>query len=188
MPKYLGALTIILLLGMVLTRVFLLKGQGIKAVKFGNIDKTDFVIIPFAFFYVYLIFAAAFDWPTVSTQEFFHSETVAWSGVLFCLVGLLLMLWSLISFRRSFRIGIDADRPDSLITDGVFAYSRNPIYVAFAVILIGQFLIFQNWISLIYIGAATWLFHRQVLREEEYLSRHYGQAYVEYCSRVRRYL
>jgi len=188
MPKYFGALTIVLLLGMVLTRVLLLKQQGIKAMKFGAVDKTDFLIIPFAFFYFYLIFAAAFDWPAVSTQEFFRSETVAWTGVLFCLVGLLLMLWSLISFRQSFRIGIDTDRPDSLITSGAFAVSRNPIYVAFAIILIGQFLIFSNWISLIYIGAATWLFHRQVLREEEYLSRHYGQAYAEYCSRVRRYL
>ena len=51
MPKYFGALTIILLLGMVLTRVFLLKRQGIKAMKFGNIDNTDFLIPPFAFFY-----------------------------------------------------------------------------------------------------------------------------------------
>jgi protein-S-isoprenylcysteine O-methyltransferase Ste14 len=188
MPKYLGALTIVLLLGMVLTRVFLLKRQGIKAVKFGDIDKTDFLIVPFAFFYFYLIFAAAFNWPAVSAQEFFHSEMVAWVGVLFCLMGLLLMLWSLFSFRQSFRIGIDTDRPDSLITSGVFAFSRNPIYVAFFVILIGQFLIFSNWICLIYIGAATWLFHRQVLREEEYLSRHYGQAYAAYCNRVRRYL
>jgi protein-S-isoprenylcysteine O-methyltransferase Ste14 len=188
MPKYLGALTIVLLLGMVLTRVFLLKRQGIKAVKFGNIDKTDFLIIPFAFFYFYLVFAAAFNWPTVSAQELFRSEAVAWVGVLFCVLGLLLMLWSLISFRQSFRIGIDTDRPDSLITNGVFALSRNPIYVAFAIILIGQFLIFSNWISLIYVVAATWLFHRQVMREEEYLNRHYGQAYAAYCNRVRRYL
>jgi len=188
MPKYLGALTLILLLGMVLTRVFLLKREGIKAVKFGHIDKTDFVIIPFAFFYFYLVFAAAFNWPSVSAQEFFHSETISWVGVFLCLVGLLLMLWSLISFRQSFRIGIDTDHPDNLITSGVFAFSRNPIYAAFAIILIGQFLIFSNWISLIYIGAATWLFHRQVLREEEYLGGHYGQAYVDYCNRVRRYL
>jgi protein-S-isoprenylcysteine O-methyltransferase Ste14 len=60
--------------------------------------------------------------------------------------------------------------------------------VAFATILISQFLIFSNWITLIYIGAAIWLFHRQVRREEEYLSRHYGQPYADYCNRVRRYL
>ena len=186
MPKYLGALTIVLLLGMVLTRVFLLKGQGIKAMKFGNIDKTDFLIPPFAFFYFYVLFAAAFNWPSVSARLFFGSEAIAWAGVLFCLAGLFVLLWSLISFRESFRIGIDPDHPDKLV-DGVFAFSRNPIYVAFAMILIGEFLIFPNWITLIYLGAALWLFHRQVLREEEYLKGHYGRAYEEYCRRVRRY-
>jgi hypothetical protein len=39
MPEYFAALTIILLLGMVLTRAFLMKQQGIQALKFGNIDK-----------------------------------------------------------------------------------------------------------------------------------------------------
>jgi protein-S-isoprenylcysteine O-methyltransferase Ste14 len=133
------------------------------------------------------VFAAAFDLPSVSKQEFFHSEIISWVGVLFCLAGLLLFLWSLVSFGQSFRVGIDVDRPDKLITTGVFGFSRNPIYVAFAIILIGQFLIFPNWILLVYIGAAVWLFHRQVLREEEYLRIHYGQEYADYCKQARRY-
>ena len=187
MQKYLGVLTIVLLLGMLLTRISTLSRQGIRAMKFGNIDKTDFLIPPFVLFYFYVVFAATFRWPTVTTHEFFHSETISWTGVLFCLAGLLLFLSSLISFRQSFRIGIDADHPDRLITDGVFAFSRNPIYVAFAMILIGEFLIFPNWITLIYLGAGAWLFHRQVLREEEYLISHYGQAYAEYRRRVPRY-
>jgi len=188
MPKYLGALTIVLLLGMVLARVFLLKRQGIKAMKFGNIDKTDFLIPPFAIFYFYVVLASAFDWPNISVRQLFHFQAVAWAGVLFCLTGLLLLFWSLISFRQSFRIGIDTDHPDKLIVDGVFAFSRNPIYVAFAMVLIGEFLIFPNWISLIYVVAFSALVHRQVLREEEYLKGHYGQAYDQYCRRVRRYL
>jgi protein-S-isoprenylcysteine O-methyltransferase Ste14 len=188
MPSYLGALTIVLLLGMVLTRVFVLKRRGINAIKFGNIDKTDFLIIPFAFFYFYVVFAAAFGWPAVNTQVFFHSEAVSWLGVLFCLIGLILIVWSLISLQESFRIGIDTDHPDRLIIDGVFAFSRNPIYVAFAIIMIGEFLILSNWVTLSYIGAAIWLFHRQVLREETYLRSLHGDAYAEYCSRVRRYL
>jgi protein-S-isoprenylcysteine O-methyltransferase Ste14 len=99
--------------------------------------------------------------------------------------GLLLFLCSLTFLRKSFRVGID--RPHRLIIDGPFAYSRNPIYVAFAIILIGEFLIFSNWVTLIYLGAATWLLHRQVVREEDYLNGHYGQAYEEYRRRVRRY-
>jgi hypothetical protein len=49
--------------------------------KFGNIDKTDFLIPPFALFYFYVLFAAAFGWPNVSTYQFFHSEAAAWTGV-----------------------------------------------------------------------------------------------------------
>lgn len=188
MPKYFAALTLVLMLGIVLTRVLLMRSKGIQAMKFGQMDKTDFLIPPFAFFYFYLVFAAAFNWPTVSRQEFFHSEVIAWVGVFFGLAGLSLLVWSLISFGQSFRVGIDADHPDKLITTGVFAFSRNPIYVAFAFILLGQFLIFPNFILLVYLGAAVWLFHRQVLREEDYLKKHYGQEYSEYCNRVRRYL
>ena len=188
MPKYFAALTVLLMLGMVLTRVFMMKRKGVEAMNFGKIDKTDFLIPPFALFYFYLVLAHTFNFPTVSKAELFHSEIISWIGVFFCLAGLSLLSWSLISFGRSFRVGIDTEHPDKLITSGVFAFSRNPIYVAFACILLGQFLIFSNWILLLYMGAGIWLFHRQVLREEEYLKKHYGKEYLEYCNRVRRYL
>lgn len=125
------------MLGMVLTRVLMMRRRGIEAMNFGKIDKKDFLIPPFALFYFYLVFAAAFHFPTVSSQQFFHSEIVSWIGVFFCIAGLLLILWSLVSFGQSFRIGIDTEHPDKLITSGVFAFSRNPIYVAFAFILLG---------------------------------------------------
>jgi protein-S-isoprenylcysteine O-methyltransferase Ste14 len=188
MPGYFGALTIVLFMGMVLSRAMLMRRKGIQAIHFGNLDKTDFLIPPFVLFYFYLVFANAFNLPTVSKQEFFHSEIIPWVGVLFCLAGLLLVLWSLISFGESFRVGIDNEHPDKLITSGIFAISRNPIYVAFALILLGQFLIFPNWILLVYMAAGMWLFHRQVLREEEYLQQHYGKEYSDYSNRVRRYL
>ncbi len=200
MPRYFGALTIVLLLVMVLVRVAILKRAGIRAMNFGRLDKRDFLIPPFAFFYFYLVFAAAFGWPTVSRQQFFDPaaafwarvaplvRAVPWAGVAFCLVGLGLMLWSLASFGTSFRVGIDVEHPDKLVTTGAFAVSRNPIYVAFAFVLTGQFLIFSNWLLLIYLGLAVWLFHRQVLLEEVYLKQHYGSEYAEYCRRVRRYL
>jgi protein-S-isoprenylcysteine O-methyltransferase Ste14 len=188
MQKLIAALTIILLLGMVLVRSFLMNRQGIQAIHFGKLDRKDFLIPPFALFYFYTVFANAFSLPTLALQSFFYSEVIAWLGVLCCLAGLLLVLWSLISFGRSFRVGIDTENPDKLITTGVFAYSRNPIYLAFWLVLLGQFLIFPNWILLIYWLAATWLFHRQVLREEAYLKEHYGSDYTDYMSRVRRYI
>jgi protein-S-isoprenylcysteine O-methyltransferase Ste14 len=188
MQSYLAVATIVLMLGMVMSRALMMKRSGIDAMNFGNIDKTDFLIPPFALFYFYLIVANAFHLPTVSSQQFFQSQIISWLGVLFCLAGLVLLLLSLTSFGRSFRVGIDTEHPDKLITTGIFAFTRNPIYVAFAFILLGQFLIFPNWILLAFLAAGVWLFHRQVLREEAYLKNHYGQEYTAYCSRVRRYL
>jgi len=188
MQRYFGALTIVLLLGMVWCRVLLMKKAGIKAMKLGGIDKKDFLIPPFAFFYFYLVFAHAFDLPTVSRQKLFHSEVASGVGVCLCVAGLLLLFLSLISFGKSFRIGIDTNAPDKLVTNGIFAFSRNPIYVAFGLVLLGQFFLFSNWILLIYLVAALWLFQRQISREEQCLRDHYGRQYLEYCDRVRRYL
>jgi protein-S-isoprenylcysteine O-methyltransferase Ste14 len=188
MPHYLAALTIVLMLGMVLARVAMLRRQNVRAMNFGKRDRTDFLIPPFALFYFYLVFAEAFGWPTVAHRTLFASNAVAWLGILFLAAGLLVLLWSLISFGRSFRIGIDDSMPDELVTDGVFAVSRNPIYVAFWLILLGQFLVFPNVALLIYLVAAAALFHRQVLREEDYLAQHYGAAFAAYRGRVRRYV
>jgi protein-S-isoprenylcysteine O-methyltransferase Ste14 len=188
MQHCLAALTIVLLLGVVLARIAMLRRQGVRAMNFGKQDKTDFVIPPFAFLYFYLVFAEALGWPTVSRQTFFASGAAAWLGVGFCLTGLLFLIWSLVSFGRSFRVGIDDENPNKLVTGGVFAWSRNPIYVAFWLILLGQFLGFPNWLLLAYLAAATWLFHRQVRREEAYLAQRHGAEYADYCGRVRRYL
>jgi protein-S-isoprenylcysteine O-methyltransferase Ste14 len=188
MPRYFAVLTIVCMLGLVLVRVSMMKRQGIQAMNFGRIDKTDFLIPPFALFYFYLVFAAAFRFPSPSRQELFPSGIVSWVGVFLCLTGLSLLLWTIVSFGRSFRVGIDREHPDQLITIGAFSISRNPIYMAFWIILLGQFLIFPNWLLLVYLGAATWLFHRRVLREEGFLKEHYGQEFADYCKRVRRYL
>jgi protein-S-isoprenylcysteine O-methyltransferase Ste14 len=188
MQGYLAALSVVLLLATVLTRAYLMRRAGTRTIHLGRSDKTDFLILPFALFYFYTIFAAAFNLPLVSSQLFFRSGALAWLGVGLCYAGLLLLVLSLAAFGASFRVGIDTAHPDVLVTSGIFAYSRNPIYVAFGLVLLGQFLVFPNWILLLSLIVGLLLFHRQVLREEAFLREHYGQDYMEYCRRVRRYV
>ena len=175
MQTYLGSLTILIMLGMVAARVVLLRRRGISTMQFGKLDRTDFLIPPFAFFYFYLVFAHAFGWPSPAQSVFFESAALDWLGVILCLLGLGGLAWSLVSFGRSFRVGIDTTTPGSLVTTGVFAFSRNPIYTAFVFILLGEFLIIPNWILLLYLVAAVWLFHRQVLREEGFMKGSTGR-------------
>ncbi|HQF70232.1 MAG TPA: isoprenylcysteine carboxylmethyltransferase family protein [Promineifilum sp.] len=188
MQATLAALSLLLLAGMVLFRILWLRRSGTRAMHFGRLDKTDFLLPPLMLFYIYTILAAAFGWPLASTRRLFQSEAVAWAGAALCLSGVIVMLLSLASFGRSFRVGIDVEHPDQLVTTGIFALSRNPIYVAFGLVLLGQFLVFPNWVPLAYLLAGTVVIHRQVLREEAFLRQHYGEAYTSYCRRVRRYV
>jgi len=173
---------------MVLVRVRLLRQRGVFAMQFGKKDRSDFLIPPFAFLYFYVVFAGAFGWPTFAREDLVQSPAVQWLGVLLCAGGLVMMFLSLISFGTSFRVGIDAEHPDKLVTTGIFAHTRNPIYVAFGLVLLGEFLIQPHIILLIYLVAGVALFHRQVLREEAFLRQHYRKEYVIYAKRVRRYL
>lgn len=187
MQAYLGIITIVLFIALVFIRTRNLKKQGVEAMEFGRKDKKDFIILPFALFYFYIIIANAFHLPSIKGQVLFQSETVAWIGVLACFVAFIFFLWTMISFSKSFRVGLVENTQQGLITTGAFAVSRNPIYLTFAIMLIGQFLIFPSWILLIYIIVATLRFHMQVLKEEEFLLEQYGEAYHAYCKKVRRY-
>lgn len=186
MQGYFAVATVILLVILVLSRVFQMHKMGIKAFKFGEMDKTDFLIPPFALLFFYVVLASALNLPKLGA-ELFSSEIARWIGVALCMLGLILFLLSLITFGKSFRVGIDEDHP-GVLTTGVFAISRNPIYTAFGFILLGIFLIFPNWIILLYLVVGIWLFNRQVLREEDFLKKIYGEEYREYCKKVRRYL
>lgn len=188
MPAHIGALSILLFLAMVLTRVANLKARGIGAMKFARTDKSDFAIPPFALFYVYLVCAGAFGWPALRLNLIFDSGFLAWLGALLCISALCFMALAIVSFGTSFRVGIDTDKPGELVTNGIFGITRNPLYVAFALMLAGEFLIFPTRVMLLYLLAGVALFHRQVLREEQYLSAHYGAAYEEYRRHVPRYL
>ena len=187
MTRYIGAATLILLMILVMARAFQLKRLGIKAIQFGEKDKKDFLILPFALLLFYTVFANAFGLPPIG-GELFSSEFTGWAGAAVCIMGIFLFIYALISFGKSFRVGLDEDHPGELVTTGAFAISRNPIYTAFGLVLIGIFLIIPNWIILIYVFIGLWLFNRQILLEEKSLKKIYGDTYEVYCKNVRRFL
>ncbi len=187
MQKYIAAAALALLILLVAGRVLLLKAKVIAAFKFGAMDRKDFIIPPFALLYIYIVLAETFGWPTLG-HALFDSAGMAWAGASLCALGLVCFLLSLIAFGKSFRVGIDEDHPGTLVTMGVFAVSRNPIYVSFILLFCGIFLMLANWVLLLCFAAVTALIHRQILREEASLKNIYGAAYADYCKRTRRYI
>jgi len=83
---------------------------------------------------------------------------------------------------------VDLERPATLISTGPYATSRNPMYVGWTLLYIGVALISRNAWILASLPVVAGLVHRDVLREERTLKRAFGEGYVRYRKRVRRYL
>ncbi|MBW2526711.1 MAG: isoprenylcysteine carboxylmethyltransferase family protein [Deltaproteobacteria bacterium] len=109
-------------------------------------------------------------------------------GALLEAAAVLLFAASLRSFGSSWRVGVDRSRPGELITRGVFALSRNPIFLAMDLFFVGAALMTGRVIPLLFAVIAPLGFHRQILVEERFLAQRYGHAYREYSARVGRYL
>lgn len=187
MPKYLGFVLLLTFISSVAVRAAMLRKRGVKAFVFGKTDKSDFILMVIVAALFYDVFGNAFGWPIPFGTMSREIPAAQWLGVLISAIGLSLLVMCLKSFGDSFRVGIDTEKPDKLVTDGMFAYSRNPVYCSFFVFFSGMLLIYTNTLFFIVIVLFIAAIHRQVLREEEFLLEHYGDEYEEYCKQVRRY-
>jgi len=186
----LSACAFVLLAITVIIRALGLRRRGVRAFLFGVTDKGDFLLIPIVLSLIYTVLSTVLGLPMWEplVRPFWESTLPGWFGLALCGLALVGFALTLASFGDSFRVGIDAQQPGKLVTTGMFAVSRNPIYVCFLLFFLGQLLVHRN----ILIMAATLLFaltiHRQVLREEKFLRAHYGTEYEAYCRKARRYL
>ena len=174
---------------MVLIRAVTLRRHGVKAIVFGQTDKSDFVLVPIVLAIIYTALSNTFGLPMwrVLVQPFWRNPLPGWIGLALCLISCVGFFLTLIGFGDSFRVGIDERKPGKLVTGGMFAISRNPIYVCFLSFFIGLYLVHHNIVISVAVIIFALAIHRQVLREEVFLLHHYGAEYEEYCERVRRY-
>jgi len=77
----------------------------------------------------------------------------------------------------------------SIITDGPYRYSRNPIYLGFAFTAVGIALAFNTYWILLSALAFVLIANKFVIeKEEKYLERKFGESYVNYRQETRRWL
>lgn len=78
--------------------------------------------------------------------------------------------------------------PSALVRGGVFRFSRNPIYLADAILLAGLYIAWDALIALPLVAVfAVVIQKRFILEEEARLSRRFGDDYLDYAARVRRW-
>jgi protein-S-isoprenylcysteine O-methyltransferase Ste14 len=78
---------------------------------------------------------------------------------------------------------------DSLVQEGFFAHSRNPLYLGNFMALLGFSLIYHSLlVEAVGIPFFAFAYLAIVAAEEDYLRRHFGEVYEDYCRRVPRFL
>ena len=115
------------------------------------------------------------SWKPVGLGLFF-------TGLLLCMVALATM----VGHRTS---AVPHQPARTLVTSGLFRFSRNPIYLGFVFASLGIGIAAPNLWILLLLPLVIWVFTVQVIgKEERYLRERFGEAYERYCREVRRWL
>lgn len=109
-------------------------------------------------------------------------------GIIMILAGILLAA----SGRRTLvRLGTNVSplRPTTaLATDGIYKWTRNPLYTGGTLVMFGIALVFSlDWLLLLIVPSVLILHIGVVTREEQYLENKFGNEYRQYKERVARY-
>lgn len=113
-----------------------------------------------------------------------------YAGLIIFLAGLLILFRCIIQFALEGRGTLSpVDPTKRLVIRGLYQYSRNPMYVGVMMILIGEAMLtssFSMWIylSIVFVGFNLFI----MLHEEPRLDKDFGQEYVHYRQKVRRWI
>jgi protein-S-isoprenylcysteine O-methyltransferase Ste14 len=93
------------------------------------------------------------------------------------------------AFRRAHTTLIPNRPAEALVTTGIYARTRNPMYVSLVLLYLGVTFLVNSWWTAIVLPVVVLVIDRWVIgREETYLTGAFPEQYPAYCARVRRWL
>lgn len=104
-------------------------------------------------------------------------------------IGAALMAWAVATFKRLQTPIIPMRPARTLVAEGPFTLTRNPMYLSFSLIYLGVTFVANAFWPLLFLPEAIVLTYLLAIkREEAYLTREFGESYTAYCGRVRRWV
>ena len=120
--------------------------------------------------------------------DWLDHEFVFWAGWALLIIALLLVLIAQAQMGTVWRIGVDFAQEDLLVTEGIFQFSRNPIYLGVRMAYFGLLLVAPNAWLLAFWMLGDAIMQVQVRLEELYLLDTFGDQFSRYCTSVRRWI
>ncbi len=116
------------------------------------------------------------------------NNNIRFLGFLVGIIGDILFLISIITMKNSWRAGIPSEDKTEFISNGIYKISRNPAFLGFDLMYISICLLYCNVFTLIFSLFAIIMLHFQILQEEKYLEKTFGEKYITYKNKVFRYI
>ena len=110
-------------------------------------------------------------------------------GICFIIISPIIFFSSRNAFHAYEENPLPQTETDKIIKTGIYAYSRNPIYLSFICFHLGMFLTFENIMYfLCTIGLFFWLNNYVIAEEEKYLKNKFNDEFIRYCQSVKKWI
>lgn len=110
-------------------------------------------------------------------------------GFLLITLGVIAIILATRLFHRANTPLRPFEKPKNLVTDGIYRFTRNPIYLGMVIILIGLGVFLGGLTTFLVIPIFIWAIQTNfIVLEEQLLLNTFGKEYAEYFRRVRRWI
>ena len=114
---------------------------------------------------------------------------ITYLGIVAIAIGIVTILFCAYLFRQNNTAIVPFQESSYLITQGIFSFSRNPIYLGMIITLMGVWLYLGSLTPVFIVPVFAWLIQKLFIKEEErMLEVKFGEEYREYQATVRRWI
>lgn len=168
-------------------KIMIQKKQSIKTNQMGMGNKSKKVLWIERIMSVATILCCVVSVVSIFAVNSFLAVEFRMIGIVLGIFAIIFFAAATISMKTSWRVGIPEEKT-SLVTDGIYRWSRNPAFVGFDLLYASISLMFFNLPLVIVSVWAAVMLHLQILQEEEHMFKMFGTEYEHYRKHTLRYI
>lgn len=185
--RIIGISVLLVFYGCYFAKMIAQRKKGIKTNHVGK-GKTGFVKFVECTMSIATILVSLAEIASIVLVKTYLPLWVRVAGAVIAIIGVIIFIMAVLTMRDSWRAGVSKTEKTELVTNGIFSLSRNPAFLGFDLVYLGILLMFFNPVLCVLSLLAVLILHLQIVNvEEDHMLESFGDDYLQYKKRVRRY-
>jgi protein-S-isoprenylcysteine O-methyltransferase Ste14 len=152
------------------------------------LGKSFYLVIMYYILIIIYIISGFNFWGLISNINIINNYIIQITGFVLSLIFLVLMTIARLNLGSSWRMGLDYQTKDKLVKTGFYKFMRNPYFTFLLSFQFSLILILPNAITILAFIQSYLLINLQIIEEENFLEKRYGEEYVMYKNKVERFI